>query len=55
MGKRAGTDSMQDEHFKYAHSKVTALLSILFNTMFLHNYLPCKIMEIIIVPIIKNK
>ena len=23
--------------------------------MFLYNYLPCKLMEIIIVPIIKNK
>ena len=28
MGKSAGTDSMQGEHFKYAHSKVTGLLSI---------------------------
>jgi len=28
MGKSAGTDSMQGEHLKYAHSKVTGLLSI---------------------------
>jgi len=55
MGKSAGTDSMQGEYFKYVHSKVTGLLSMLFNAMFLHNYLPCKLMETIIVPIIKNK
>ncbi len=55
IGKSAGTESMQGEHFKYAHSKVTGLLSMLFNAMFLHNYLPCKFMETIIVPIIKNK
>ena len=40
MGKSAGTDSMQGEHFKYAHSNVTSLLSMLFNAMFLHNYIP---------------
>ena len=54
MNKSAGTDSMQGEHFKYAHSRVTGLLSMLFIAMFLHNYLPCKLMEIIIVLIIKN-
>jgi len=55
MGKSACTDSTQGEHFRYAHSKVTSLLSMLFNAMFLHNYLPCNLMETIIVPIIKNK
>ena len=45
IDKSAGTDSMQGEHFKYAHSKVTGLLSMLFNAVFLHNYLPCKLME----------
>ena len=55
IGKSASTDSMQGEHFKYAHCKVTGLLSMLFNAMFLHNNLPCKLMETIIVPIIKNK
>ena len=54
MGKGAGTDWMEGEHFRYAHSKVTGLLSMLFNVMFLHNYLPCKLMETIVVPIIKN-
>ena len=55
MGKGAGTDSTLGEHFKYAQSKVTGLLSRLFNTMFPHNYLPCMLVETNIVPIIKNK
>jgi len=46
---------MPGKHFKYAHSKFTGLLSMLFNVMFLLNYLPCKLMETIVVPIIKNK
>ena len=46
---------MPGKHFKYAHSKFTGLLSMLFNAMFLHNYLSCKFLEAIIVPIIKNK
>jgi len=51
MDKSARTGSMQGEHFEYAHSKVTGLISMLFNATFLHNYLPCKLMETIIVPI----
>ena len=55
MGKRAGADSMQGERLKYARPKVTGLLPLLFHAMFLHNYLPCKFMETIIVTIMKNK
>ena len=55
MGTSAGSDSMQGEQFTYADYKVTGLLSMLFNSIFLHNYLPCKLMEPIIVLIIKNK
>ena len=54
-GKSAGTDSVQSEHFKYAHKKVAGLLSMLFNAMFIHNHLPPKFMETVIVPIIKDK
>ena len=55
LGRSAGIDSMQDEHFKYAHSKVTGLLSMLFNAMFLHNYLPCKLTETIILLFLMRK
>ena len=40
---------------KYPQSKVTGLLSMLLNVMFLYNYLPCKFIDAIIVPIINNK
>jgi len=46
---------MEGVHLKYAHSNIIGLLSMLFNAMFLHNYLPCKLMETIIVHIIKSK
>ena len=48
MAQSAGTNSMQGEHFKYAHSKFTGLLLMLSNAMFLHNYLPCWLMETIL-------
>ena len=53
--KSPGTDLVQSEHFIYAHDKISCLLSMLFNSMFMHNYLPSKLMETIIVPIIKDK
>ena len=53
--KSAGTDLVQSEHFIYALDKISCLLSMLFNSMFMHNYLASKLMETIIVPIIKDK
>ncbi len=55
VGKSAGTDSLQGEHFIFADPKVACLLYMLFNVMFVHTYLPTKLMETIIVPIIKDK
>ena len=54
-GKSAGTDSLQSEHFKYADTKLCCVLRIIFNAMFSHGYLPSKLMETIIIPIIKDK
>ena len=33
-GKATGLDNLYGEHFKCAHDKVAALLSIVFNSMF---------------------
>ena len=55
IGKPGGSDSVRGANFKYGHSKVTSLLSMLLNVMFLHNYLPSTFMETSIVRIIKNK
>jgi len=39
-----GTDPVQSERFKYGHSKVTGLLSMTFNGIFIENCLPSKFM-----------
>ena len=46
---------LQSEHFKYADTKLCCVLRIIFNAMFSHGYLPSKLMETIIIPIIKDK
>ena len=55
LGKSCGIDNLQGEHFRYADSSLSVLLSMCFNTMLLHGYIPSKLMQTIIVPIIKDK
>ena len=52
--KSPGADSLTSEHFIYADEKVNVLLSLLFNCMTVHAFIPLKLMETIIVPIIKD-
>ena len=54
-GKSAGNDGLNAEAFKFADKKITVYLCILFNVMLCHGYLPSKLMETIIVPILKDK
>ena len=54
-GKSPGLDGVYSEHFKYSHDKISILLSLLFNTMVMHGYIPSNAMDTIIVPIIKDK
>ena len=54
-GKASGLDDMYGEHFKYCDDKVAALLSIVFNAMIIHNYLPENMLDTIIVPVLKDK
>ena len=54
-GKSAGLDQLQGEHFKYADDTLAVLLCMLFNTILIHGYVPSKLMQTIIVPIIKDK
>lgn len=54
-GKSSGMDSVSSEHLKYADDKLCVLLSILFNAMIIHNYIPDAMLDTIIVPIIKDK
>ena len=54
-GKASGLDNLYGEHFKYAHDKISVLLSIVFNCMVIHNYLPSSLLDTIIVPLLKDK
>ena len=54
-GKASGLDNMYGEHFKYCNDKVAALLSIVFNAMVIHDYLPENMLDTIIVPLLKDK
>ena len=54
-GKSPGTDLLSSEHFIYANDSICVFLSLLFNAMFIHSYLPGKFMETTIVPLLKDK
>ena len=54
-GKTAGKDSIYDEHYVYAHDRVSVLLSMGFNAVFIHGYIPDSLMDTMIIPIIKDK
>jgi hypothetical protein len=54
-GKSAGLDHLQGEHFKFADTTISCLLCMLFNAVIIHGYLPSKLMETIIIPLVKDK
>ena len=54
-GKCAGVDALHSEHFKYAGDKLSVLLTLLFNSILSHGYLPSDFMKTTIVPILKDK
>jgi hypothetical protein len=53
--KSPGLDNIYGEHFIYAHDKLSEIICILFNTMLIHNHIPQKFMDTIIIPLIKDK
>ena len=54
-GKACGPDFLTAEHFKYAHESLYVLLSLCFTSMMIHCYLPDKLMENILIPVLKDK
>lgn len=54
-GKSPGMDNLQSEHFKYAGDGLYVYLTLLFNSIFSHGYIPCELMKSAIVPILKDK
>ena len=55
LGKSPGLDNLYGEHLKYSDDKVLALLSLVFNSMIIHAYLPSIFMDTIIIPLVKDK
>ena len=54
-GKASGVDGISGEHLKYAGDCLYDLLSVLFNAIFIHGYIPKDMIKSVIVPIIKSK
>jgi hypothetical protein len=50
-----GNDGLSSEHFVYAHESLSDYLTVLFNCMLTHNYIPQKFMDTLIVPLLKEK
>ncbi len=53
--KSPGLDGLSAEHFQFAHSRLSELMSTLVSSIVVHGHLPQSINESVIVPIIKNK
>ena len=54
-GKSPGPDDISAEHLKFAHKSISVILSLLFNSMIIHGYLPQEFMSTTIIPIVKDK
>ena len=54
-GKSPGSDGLVGEHFKHASSVLNNLLASLISSMLIHGFMPEKLIESVLVPIIKNK
>ena len=55
LGKASGLDTLSAEHFRYASNRISVLLSLCFNAMLIHSYVPKAFSDTVLVPIIKNK
>ena len=51
-GKSSGKDGISCEHLIYCRS---IILEVLFNSLFIHNYIPIGLLDTVIVPLIKDK
>ena len=55
LGKAAGVDNIETEHLRYAHPRLSALLSIVFDCMMVHGRVPEMFGIGAVVPLIKDK
>ena len=54
-GKSCQVDGVSAEHLKFSNRSVYVHLSFLFNFMLENSYLPDKLMDVVLIPILKNK
>ena len=54
-GKCAGPDALTSESLIHSHFNVSILLSLCFNAMFVHGFMPETLLESVIIPLVKNK
>ena len=54
-GKSPDSTGLSIEHILYAHEKVHSLITMCFNAMFKHSFMPEACMDTIISPIVKDK
>ena len=54
-GKSVGMDELSAEHLIYAHKFASFHLNKLFTAIFRYSYIPDKFMDVIMVPLVKNK
>ena len=55
IGKSCGVDGITAEHLKYASGRLVPLLSLCFTAFMFHGKLPDSLMQVALVPVIKNK
>ena len=53
--KSCGSDQIYAEHLKHASDKLLPLLAMCITGFFVHGFLPKNIMNVVLIPIIKNK
>ena len=55
LAKASGLDALSAEHLQYASDRILVLLSLCFNAMLIHSYVPKTFRDTVLVPIIKDK
>ena len=51
--KSPGRDNITGEHIQYSHPKLSVMLTLMFNWMIQHGYVPEAFMDTLILPIVK--
>ena len=55
INKSCGVDNIYAEHLKYANDRLIPILTMCFTGFFVHGFLPKMMLNVVLVPIIKNK